>query len=202
MNEEKTIVIGDFIELTDREQFDLSSTLRLKAGTIDRGKLWFSKDCSTEFMGNIWSLYVDTGKGERIKTVLHSVCVELMENTLKYGCRDRDYLITMEFCLKKDEFLVYIVNESDPGRIPDLENCARLVLNTDDINQLFKQKLREAKAAKEEGKSKSQLGFIRIVMQKVKLAWQIKMDSKAAVVTTLARISLSTTDGHGRLHPD
>ena len=191
MDEDKTIVIGDFTELKESEKFDLSSTLRLRARSIDRKKLWASKDRSAEFMGDIWSLFVDSEKEKRIRTVLHSVCVELIENAVKYSYQAKDYIITTDLCLKSDELLVYIINKSDPSQISDLETSAHLILNTDNIRELFKQKMKEAKAAKKQGKSKSQLGFIQIVMQNVRLAWQIKIGPEVAVVTTLARISLA-----------
>lgn len=194
MSEEKTVVIGDFIDPKESEKFDLSSTLRLLARSIDKKKLWVSKDRSAEFMGDIWSLFVDTEKEERIKTVLHSVCVELIENSVKYGRQEHDYIITIDLCLKNDELLVYVGNKSNLSQIPELEACARLILDTDNIRKLFKQKMKEAKAAKKQGKSKSQLGYIRIVMQNVSLAWQIKMGSEIAVVTTMARISLTKKD--------
>ncbi|MDM8538223.1 hypothetical protein QUF70_15830 [Desulfobacterales bacterium HSG17] len=194
MAEDKTIVIGDYIDPEESERFDLSSTLRLRARSIDQKKLWASKDRSAEFMGDIWSLFVDSEKEKQIKTVLHSVCVELIENSVKYGCQDHDYIITTDLCLKNDELLVYVVNQSDPSMITGLENAANQILESDNIRKLFKQKMKEAKAAKKLGKSKSQLGYIRIVMQNVRLAWQIKMESDTAMITTLARISLTEKD--------
>ncbi len=194
MPEDKNIVIGDFIDQEKIGTFDLSSTLRLRAKSIDQKKLWESKDRSAEFMGDIWSLFVDSEKEEQIKTVLHSVCVELLENSVKYGLKTRDYIITIDLCLRNDELLVYVINESKLPQISELETAASLVLSTDDIRNLFKQKMQEAKAAKKLGKSKSQLGFVRIVMQDVRLAWQIKMGSQAAVVTTLAVIPLTKKD--------
>jgi len=194
MVEDKMIVIGDFIDLKESDKFDLSSTLRLRARSIDQKKLWASKDRSAEFMGDIWSLFVDPEKEERIKTVLHSVCVELIENSVKFGCQDHDYLIITDLCLKSDELLVYVVNKSELSMIPDLETAARLVLNTDNIRKLFKQKMKEAKAAKKKGRSRSQLGFVRIMMQNVSLAWQIKTGSEIAVITSQAKISLTEKD--------
>ncbi len=194
MDEDKMIVIGDFTDLKESQKFDLSSTLRLRASSIDQKKLWESKDRSAEFMGDIWSLFVDSEKEKRIRTVLHSVCVELIENAVKYGYQAKDYIITTDLCLKSDELLVYIINKSDPSQISDLETSAHLILNTDNIRKLFKQKMKEAKAAKKQGKSKSQLGFIRILMQNVRLAWQIKIGPEVALVTTLARISLTEKD--------
>lgn len=189
--EKKTVVIGNFIDSKESCQFDLSSTLRLRARSIDQKKLWASKDRSAEFMGDIWSLFVDSEKEERIRTVLHSVCVELIENAVKYGCQKHDYIIIIDLCLKNDELLVYVGNKSILSRISDLEASANLILETDDIKKLFRQKMREAKAAKKEGKSQSQLGFIRIMMQDVRLAWQIKTESDMAVITTMARIPLT-----------
>ena len=194
MVEEKTIVIGDFIDLKESDKFDLSSTLRLRARSIDQKRLWASKDRSAEFMGDIWSLFVDPEKEERIKTVLHSVCVELIENSVKFGCQNHDYLIITDLCLKSDELLVYVVNKSEPSMIADLETAAHLVLNTDDIRKLFKRKMKEAKAAKKKGKSRSQLGFVRIIMQNVSLAWQIEIGTEIAVVTSQAKISLTEKD--------
>ncbi|GBC59496.1 hypothetical protein DENIS_0435 [Desulfonema ishimotonii] len=194
MAEEKVVVIGDFIEPKATEDFDLSSTLRLRARSINLEKLWASKDRSAEFMGDIWSLFVDSEKEERIKTVLHSVCVELIENSVKYGRQEYDYLIVVDLCLKNDELLVYVVNKSDPCLLSELETAARLILDTKDNRKLFKQKMKEAKTAKKQGKKRSQLGFVRIMMQDVRLAWQIRMESEVAVVTTLARISLTKKD--------
>ncbi len=194
MVEEKIIVIGDFIDPVENCKLDLSSTLRLRAKSIDRKKLWDSKDRSAEFMGDIWALFVDGEKEERIKTVLYSVCVELIENSVKYGCQDHDYIITIELCLKSDELLVYVVNRTLPSQIHYLEASANLVLNTDDMKKLFMRKMMEAKAAKKKGKSRSQLGFIRIVMQDVRLAWKIETGSEFNLITTLARISLTNLD--------
>jgi len=191
MAEKKLVVIGDFLDPKEIAHFDLSSTLRLKARSIDRKRLWESKNRSAEFMGDIWSLFVDPEKEERIKRILHSVCVELIENSVKYGFQDQDYTITTDLYLKSDELLVYVINKSDPSRTPALETSARMILNTDNIRKLFKQKMKEAKAAKKQGKSMSQLGFIQIVMQSVSLAWQIRTESEFAVVTTLARIPLT-----------
>jgi len=145
-------------------------------------------------MGDIWSLFVDSEKEKRIRTVLHSVCVELIENAVKYGYQAKDYIITTDLCLKSDELLVYVVNKSEPHLISALETSARLIVNTDNIKKLFKQKMKESKAAKKRGESKSQLGFIRITMQNVRLSWQIEMKPDLAVVTTLARISLTERD--------
>ncbi len=195
MDKEKMIVIGDFIDPKESsEQFDLSSTLRLRARSIDQKKLWASKDRSAEFMGDIWSLFVDSEKEERIRTVLHSVCVELIENSVKYGGLDHDCIITTELCLRSDELLVYVANKSNLSHISALETSARLILNTDNIRKLFKQKMKEAKAAKKQGESRSQLGYIRIVMQNVRLAWQIRTESGIAFVTTLAKIPLTEKD--------
>lgn len=191
MVEEKTVVIGAFIDPKEISRFDLSSTLRLRARSIDPKKLWASKDRSAEFMGDIWALFVNSRKEERIRTVLHSVCVELIENSVKYGCQDYDYIIVIELCLRNNELLVYVVNKCVPERIAALERSANLVLSVDNIHSLFKQKIKEAKAAKKQGKQQSQLGLIRIAMQDVKLAWQVKIKSNMAVVTTLAKISLN-----------
>ncbi len=194
MVENKTIIIGDFIDTRETQHFDLSSTLKLRARSIDKKKLWESKDRSAEFMGDLWSLFVDPEKEKRIRTVLHSVCVELIENSVKYGNQDYNYIITTELYLKSDELLVYVVNKSGLSKIPDLETSARLILEADDIRELFKRKMKKAKAAKKRGKSKSQLGYIRITMQDVRLAWRIEIGSEEAVVTTLARISLITKE--------
>lgn len=193
MTERGGIVIGNFVARQNMERFDLSSTLRLKARLVDPQRLWASKDRSAEFMGDIWSLFIDSEREERLKTVLHSVCVELIENAVKYGLRDHDYLITIDLCLKRDELLVYVTNRCVPSRIPELEASARLVLEADDIRMIFKRKMKEAKAAKRRGERKSQLGFIRIAMQHVDLAWRIDVEAETAVVTTLARISLART---------
>ena len=190
MGRKETLVIGDFIESDETCQFDLSSTLRLRARSIDRKKLWASKDRSAEFMGDIWSLFVDSKNEKRIGTVLHSICVEMTENAVKYGCKDHDYMIIIELCLKNDVLLVYVINKCAHDRIAALEASAHQVLNAPDARELFKQKMREAKVAKKMGENRSQLGFTRIVMQGVQLAWQIKMDSDLAVVSTLAKIEL------------
>ncbi len=194
MTEMKIEKIGDFIEQKDISAFDLTSTLRLKAKSIDRKKLWASKDRSAEFMGEIWSLFVDTQKEEKIKTILHSVCVELIENSVKFGKNDFDYIITVDLCLNTDTLFVYVLNNCEPSQISDLRVSANMILDTDDVRSLFKEKMVEAKLAKKEGKTKSQLGFIRIAMQGVELAWQIKTEHENIVVTTLAKISLNTKD--------
>jgi hypothetical protein len=191
MAENKISVIGDYIDSQGNEEFDLSSTLKLRARSIDRKKLWASKDRSAEFMGDIWSLFVNSEKEKRIRTVLHSVCVELIENSVKYGCQNDNYIITTDLCLKNDELLVYVINKSEPHLISALETSARVIVSADNIGELFKRKMREAKAAKKQGESTSQLGFIRIVMQNVRLAWRIELKPEFAVVTTLARISLT-----------
>ncbi len=194
MAENKISVIGDYVDAQADEEFDLSSTLKLRARSIDRKKLWASKDRSAEFMGDIWSLFVNSEKEKRIRTVLHSVCVELIENSVKYGCQNDNYIITTDLCLKSDELLVYVINKSEPHLISALETSARVIVSADNIRELFKQKMKEAKAAKKQGESTSQLGFIRIVMQNVRLAWRIELEPEFAVVTTLARISLTEKD--------
>ena len=194
MAEDRTTNIGDFIDMQDIDNMDFSSTLRLRARSIDQRKLWESKDRSAEFLGDIWSLFVDLKKEERIITVLHSVCVELIENSVKYGRQEHDYIITIELCLTSNELMVYVINKSDLSQVPKLEAFAQLILNSDDYKKLFKQKMKEARVAKKQGKRKSQLGYIRIAMQNVRLAWQIKTRPEAAVVTTMARISLATEE--------
>ncbi len=194
MAENKISVIGDYVDAQADEEFDLSSTLKLRARSIDRKKLWASKDRSAEFMGDIWSLFVNSEKEKRIRTVLHSVCVELIENSVKYGCQDHDYIITTDLNLKRDELLVYVVNKSEPYLIAALETSARLIVSTDNMIKLFKRKMKAAKAAKKQGENTSQLGFIRISMQNVRLAWRIEIKPEFAVVTTLARISLTEKD--------
>ncbi len=101
MAEDNFIVIGDYIEPQDTKLYDLSSTLRLRAKSIDRKKLWESKDRSAEFMGDIWSLFMDSEKEKRIRTVLHPVCVELIENSVKYGHQAQDYVITTDLYASK-----------------------------------------------------------------------------------------------------
>ncbi len=193
MNEKSITVIGDFIDMKHSVIYDFSSTVRLRAKLINKERLWESKDRSAEFMGDIWGLFLDQEKEHRIKTVLHAVCVELIENSLKYGIEGDDYIITVNLCLKDDELQVYTENKTEPSHIPGLETAARMALDTENIMILFKQKMKEAKAAKKLGQTRSQLGFIRIMMQDVKLAWQIKTGTET-VVTTLARIPLTKKD--------
>jgi len=193
MNEKSITVIGDFIDMKHSVIYDFSSTVRLRAKLINKERLWESKDRSAEFMGAIWGLFLDQEKEHRIKTVLHAVCVELIENSLKYGIEGDDYIITVNLCLKDDELQVYTENKTEPSHIPGLETAARMALDTENIMILFKQKMKEAKAAKKLGQTRSQLGFIRIMMQDVKLAWQIKTGTET-VVTTLARIPLTKKD--------
>lgn len=191
MDNTNSRTIGDFVDPKTHCRYDLSSTLRLRARSIDRKKLWASKDRSAEFMGDIWALFLNQNQEKRIKTVLHSVCVELIENAVKYGYQDQDYLIIIELCLNNDMLLVYVVNTCSIDAIPELEASARQLLDhRDGISRLFKQRLREAKAAKKMGHNQSRLGFVRIMMQDVTLAWQIEVEKKTAFVTTLAKISL------------
>lgn len=191
-------VFGDFFEkkiyrnTEDVNQFDLSSTFRLRAASINKEKLWHSKDKSAEFLGDIWSLFVDESKEVRIKTILHSICVELIENAVKYGQNDLDYMITVELCLKSDEILIYVFNTCESEQADALESSARFLLESDiPINDLFMRKMKEAKQAKKKGISQSQLGFIRILMQGAKLAWQIRRENNKADVTSLARVLLN-----------
>ena len=188
------LVFGDFIDRNQSFQPALSSSLKLPTRSIDQKKLWASKDCSAQFLGEVWSLFVDSKKTDHIRTVLHSVCVELIENAIIYGHPNDDYRIAVESCAQSDELLVHVVNTCAVSRIPDLETSARFILDTKDIRKLFTQKMEEAKSAKKKGKNRSQLGFIRIAMQNVKLAWKIKLDSEEAVITTLARIPLTQKD--------
>jgi len=184
------LFLGDFIDPNRPFQSSLSTSLKLPTRSIDQKKLWASKDYSAEFLGKVWSLFVDSEKTEHIRTVLHSVCVELIENAITYGHPDEDYSIAIEPCTPSRELLVHVVNKCAVSRIPDLEISARLLLNTSDIRKLFTKKMEEAKSAKKHGKNRSQLGFVRIAMQDVRLAWKIKLDSDIAIVTTLARIPL------------
>ncbi len=184
-------VFGNFQEACDTRNPDVSSTLRLRARSISPKRLWASKDRSAEFMGDIWALFVDAEKAERIKTVLHSVCVELIENAVKYGCREVDCMITVELCLNSDELLAYVTNRTVHAGTGALARSAREILAAEDPRRLFKRKMKAAKRAKEMGESRSQLGYVRIVMQNVELAWKIEPSRDFDVVTTLARIPLN-----------
>ena len=83
------------------------------------------------------------------------------------------------------------MNKCDPENIPPLRASAEEILSAESIMKLFKRKMKEAKAAKKAGERRSQLGFIRIVMQSARLAWRMEIGPEIAEVTTLARISLS-----------
>lgn len=183
MSKETVTLLGDYCEPRPSD-IECSLTFSLKAGHIEKTKLWKSKDLSAEFFGNFWHNLIDF---KDIKPKLHFICAELLENAV-YHSTATDYRITVHFCFKTDELLVYVKNSNKTEQTRAFKKFIRQVIEADDIQALFINKL---KASKKSGGKRSRIGLITIVKDRgATLGWQFKEGPEHTVVTTLARIPL------------
>lgn len=183
MNETDVTILGDF---TEPESVDFEGLLSftIRANYIEKDKLWKSKDLTAEFLGNFWRQLLDN---EDIKSTLHFVCAELMENAVYHSVKS-DYLVMIQLCFKSDELLVYVTNSMKTEKTGDLKIFIRSILETENLQKLFVQRMKEAKKS---GSKKSQVGLITIIKDRgAKLSWKIEKNADMALVTTLAKISL------------
>jgi hypothetical protein len=183
MTEANITVLGDF---TDPEQVDFEGalTFSIKAAYIEKGKLWKSKDITAEFLGNFWRTMLDL---KHIKSTLHFVCAELMENAV-YHSITSDYLILIQLCFKSDELLIYVKNSAETVKIENFKDFVRSLLEAENLQKLFIKRMKEAKKS---GSKKSQVGLITILKDRgAKLSWKLEQSGDITVVTTLAKISL------------
>lgn len=180
-------VMGEFVDPRDTD-FEGSLTFSIKAAYIEKGKLWKSKDLTAEFLGNFWKNILDI---EGIKSTLHFVCAELLENAVSHGVRS-DYLIMIQLCFKSDELMVYVRNNAATEKIEAFKNFARSILETEDLQKLFVQSMKNAKKS---GSKRSQVGLITILKDRgAKLSWKLEQGKDMTLITTLSRISLKGKD--------
>jgi hypothetical protein len=187
MNESNITLLGNF---TDPEQIDFEGMLSfaIKADYIAKDKFWKSKDVAAEFLGNFWKQLLDV---ESIKATLHFVCSELMENAVNHSINS-DYIVVMQLCFKSDELLVYVTNKTSTEKAEVLKSVARLILECDNLQELFIQRMKETKRT---GSKKSQVGLITIIKDRgVELSWKLEQQLDITAITTLARISIKGKD--------
>jgi len=187
MSESEITVMGDF---TDPESVNFEGLLSftIKADYIEKDKLWKSKDLTAEFLGNFWRQLLDN---EEIKSTLHFVCAELMENAVYHSVKS-DYLVMIQLCFKSDELLVYVKNSAKTEKISDFKLFVRSLLEAENLQKMFIQRMKEAKKS---GSRKSQVGLITIIKDRgAKLSWKFEQKTDITQITTMARISLKRKD--------
>ncbi len=184
MNETDMCVLGDFID-PECIDFEGSLSFTVKAGYIQKEKLWKSKDLTAEFLGSFWKHMLDL---ESVESTLHFICAELLENAVNYSLKS-DYLIVIQLCFKSDELLVYVRNSAKIEQAEKLKTFIRPILEAENLQQMFVQRI---KAAKKHGGKKSQVGLIVLTKdRRAKLSWKIERKGDMAQVTTMAKISLN-----------
>lgn len=175
---------GDYIEDVVSD-IECSLTFSFRASHFEKAKLWQSKDLSAEFFGNIWNNLIEL---EGIKPTLHFICAELLENAV-YHSSTAEYKVVIHICLKPGELLVYVTNHANTAYLEELKTFIGLLITTDNIQELFIERLKESK---ETGEKKSQLGLITIIKDRgAKLGWKLCEEGAITKVTTLARIPLA-----------
>lgn len=187
MTETDVTILGDF---TEPESVDFEGLLSftIKADYIEKDKLWKSKDLTAEFLGNFWRQLLDN---EDIKSTLHFVCAELMENAVYHSIKS-DYLVMIQLCFKSDELLVYVKNSAKTKETEDFKLFVRSLLKAENLQKLFVQKMKDAKKS---GSRKSQVGLITIIKDRgAKLSWKFERNEDITLITTMARISLKRKD--------
>lgn len=181
--------MGNFIE-ADNTDFEGSLSFSIRAGYIEKRKLWKSKDLTAEFFGNFWKTILDI---EEIKPTLHFICAELLENAVNHSLKS-DYLIIIKLCFKQDELMVYVINSERSDKIPGFKKYINSLIETKDLQKLFIQKMKDAKKT---GALKSQVGLITILKDRgAHLSWKFEKESDITRVTTLARIPLKKGKKH------
>ncbi len=176
-------VMGDFVDPRETD-FEGSLTFSIKAAYIEREKLWKSKDLTAEFLGNFWKNILDI---ESIKSTLHFVCAELLENAVYHSAKS-DYMIMIQLCFKSDELMVYVKNSAETKKVEGFKEFVRSILEAENLQKLFIQSMKNAKKS---GSKRSQVGLITILKDRgAKLSWKLEQDRDVTLITTLSRISL------------
>ncbi len=187
MDEANVMILGDYTE-PESVGFEGSLTFTIKTDYIEKEKLWKSKDITAEFLGNFWKNILDT---ESIKSTLHFVCAELLENAVYHSVKS-DYMIMIQLCFKSDELLVYVKNSARTEQIGDFKVFITSILEAENLQKLF---IRRMKEAKKSGSRKSQVGLITIIKDRgAALSWRLEQRPEITLITTLARISLKRKD--------
>lgn len=187
MSESVISTMGDFTE-PESVNFEGLLSFTIKADYIEKEKLWKSKDLTAEFLGNFWRQLLDN---EDIKSTLHFVCAELMENAVYHSVKS-DYLVMIQLCFKSDELLVYVKNSAKTEETEDFKSLVRSLLETENLQKLFVQRMKEARKS---GTRKSQVGLITIIKDRgAKLSWKFEKKEDITQITTMARISLKRKD--------
>jgi len=187
MSESDISILGDYSD-PESVNFEGLLSFTIKTDYIEKEKLWKSKDLTAEFLGNFWRHLLDN---DEIKSTLHFVCAELMENAVYHSVKS-DYLVMIQLCFRSDELLVYVKNSAKTEKISDFKLFVRSILETENLQKLFVQRMKEAKKS---GSRKSQVGLITIIKDRgAKLSWKIEQKADMALVTTLAKISLKRKD--------
>ncbi|MEZ4527440.1 MAG: DUF6272 family protein [Desulfobacterales bacterium] len=187
MSESAITILGDFAE-PELVDFEGLLSFTIKADYIEKEKLWKSKDLTAEFLGNFWRQLLDN---EDIKSTLHFVCAELMENAVYHSVKS-DYLVMIQLCFKSDELLVYVKNSAKTEKVEDFKSFVRSLLETENLQKLFVQRMKEARKS---GTRKSQVGLITIIKDRgAKLSWKFEQKADITLITTMARISLKRKD--------
>ena len=187
MNQTEIVTLGDYAD-PQAGYFEGMLTFTVKTDYIKKEKLWKSKDLTAEFLGDFWRNLLDN---DQIKETLHFVCAELMENAVYHSVKS-DYLIMIQLCFKSEELLVYVKNSAKKEHVEMLETTARTILETENIQKLFIQQMKEAKKT---GTKKSQVGLITIIKDRgAKLSWKLEKNDDMTSVTTMAKIPLKRKD--------
>ena len=187
MNESNVIILGDYIE-PEIVDFEGTLSFNVKASYIEKKKIWQSKDITAEFFGNFWENIVES---PHIKSTLHFICAELMENAV-YHSTTPDYMIRIQLCFKSDELMVYSINSADTKNNEEFISFIRMLLETENLQKLFIQRMKEAKKSRSK---KSQVGLITMIKDRgAKLAWKLVKGKELTKITTQARILLKNKE--------
>lgn len=186
MNSDVTL-IGNFVDPTEVDVEGMLS-FSIKAGYIKKNIMWKSKDITAEFLGKFWENMLEN---ENIKSTLHFVCAELLENAV-YQSVTTDYMVQIHLCFSHYNLLVYVRNIAETEKIEEFADYVQSLLESDNLQKLFVQKMKAAKKAKDK---KSQLGLITILKDRgAQLAWRFRPELDVTEVTTMAKISIKEGD--------
>lgn len=178
-----TKIFGEFTE-PETSNVEGALSFSFKAGYLEKGKLWKSKDISAEFIGDFWKNILDI---DDIKPTLHFICAELLENAV-YHSVSSNYLVRIGLFFKTEELLIYVTNSLETEKIPEFSEFINTMLTSDNLQKMFIQRM---KAAKKSGTKKSQVGLITIMKDRgATLSWKIQEGVQSSVVTTLAKIKV------------
>ncbi len=181
MGDADATILGDYVA-PENIAFEGSMSFSVKAACIEKKTAWKSRDIAAEFLGTFWENMLGN---KRIKSTLHFVCAELMENAVCHSAAT-DYMIRIQLCFREDELLVYVKNSANTHKIKRFKAFIRTLLAAEDLQKLFVKKMKDAKKTRTR---KSQLGLITILKDRgARLAWKFDLKADVTDVTTLARI--------------